>query len=72
MFMDGYEEMVEAHRYHTLMEAGRVAEDVSLDFFFDILEESCRDPHRANAFKNIKFMLRSNPHEFFTNTYPVR
>jgi hypothetical protein len=71
MIMDGYEEMVEAHRYHTLMEAGRVAEDVPLDFFFDILEEHCRDPHIANAFKNIKFMLRSSPHEFFTNTYSM-
>lgn len=66
--MGGYEDMLEAHRYHTLMEAARVAEDVDLDFFLDQLEEHCRDPHHANAFRVMKIMLRRNPREFYTNT----
>jgi hypothetical protein len=66
--MDGYEDMLEAHRYHTLMEAARVAEDVDLDLFFDLMEEHCRDPHHANAFRVIKIMLRREPRVFYTNT----
>ena len=66
--MEGYEDMLEAHRYHTLMEAARVAEDVDLDLFFDLMEEHCRDPHHANAFRVIKIMLRREPRVFYTNT----
>lgn len=65
----GYEELLEAHRYHTVMEAARVAEDMPLDRFLEMLEDHCRDPHTAHAFSRMKFILRVNPDEFYKNTY---
>jgi hypothetical protein len=65
----GFEELLEAHRYHTVMEAARVAEDMPLDRFLELLEDHCRDPHTAHAFNRMKFILRSNPNEFYKNTY---
>jgi len=69
--MDEYvfEDLLEAHRYHTVMDAARVAEDMPLDRFLELLEDHCRDPHKANAFKRMKLILRSNPDELYRNTY---
>lgn len=66
-----YEDMLEFSRYHTLMEAGRVAESIELENFFRVLAESCRDPHTSQAFANVSLAIRRNPNEFYKNTSGV-